>query len=221
MNNYIITEESRTIRALGYNSLRDNWWLAVGTILLSNMLVLIPALFIEIYMEGTSGFESFLLNLEALFIGAPLSLGVSIFCLALFRNGDSRTGIIFSGFEYILKAVLLRFVTGLFILLWSILLVVPGIIAAIKYSQAFYILADDPSKDIMQCIEESKWMMRGNKWKYFCLMLSFIGWAILAAIPAGLGYIWLLPYVYMTQTAFYELVSGNLKASDLEDNINE
>ena len=58
---------------------------------------------------------------------------------------------------------------SLFIFLWSLLLIVPGIIAAIRYSQAFFILADDPSKGIRQCMDESKAMMNGNKMKYFCL----------------------------------------------------
>jgi len=103
-------------------------------------------------------------------------------------------------------------------MLWTFCFIIPGIIAAIRYSQAFYILAQDSSKGVMQCIEESKWMMRGNKWKLFCLVLSFFGWALLAAIPVGIGYLWLIPYFSMTQVAFYELVSGNLRHETLEEN---
>ena len=68
---------------------------------------------------------------------------------------------------------------SIFIMLWTILLIVPGIIATLRYSQAFYILADDPSKGVMQCLKESKEMMKGNKAKLFCLELSFIGWCLL------------------------------------------
>ena len=71
--------------------------------------------------------------------------------------------ILFTGFDYFVKAALLRLVTSILILLWTLLFIVPGIIAAIRYSQAFYILADHPDKDIMECIEDSKYLMQGNK----------------------------------------------------------
>ena len=69
--------------------------------------------------------------------------------------------------EFYGKALGLFLFQGLFIVLWSLLFIVPGIIAAIRYSQAFFILADDPNKGIRQCMDESKMMMRGNKAKYF------------------------------------------------------
>jgi uncharacterized membrane protein len=190
-------------------------------VLLSTAVVVIPAIMIDYFIEGTNWFENFLLNVESIVIGGPVSLGVTWFTLALFRRGNATPSMVFSGFEFFSKAVLLRLIMTIFIILWSLLLVVPGIIAAIRYSQAYFVLAEDPSKSVMQCIEESKWLMVGNKWKYFCLMFSFIGWAILAAIPAGLGYIWLIPYVYMTQAAFFELVAGNLKPDLLEENVHE
>ena len=65
------------------------------------------------------------------------------------------------------------------ILAWSLLLVVPGIIAAIRYSMSFFVLADHPDWKVTECIEESKRLMNGNKGKFFCLMLSFIGWFLL------------------------------------------
>ena len=107
-------------------------------------------------------------------------------------------------------------------------------IAAIRYSQAVYILADDPTKGIRQCMDESKEMMKGNKLKYFCLCLSFIGWALLSSIPAGIlssigsvvsdntfvaaifafvGVLFMSPvyaYIYSTLAGFYEILSGHL-----------
>ena len=78
---------------------------------------------------------------------------------------------------------------GIQVFLWSLLFIIPGIIAVLRYSQAFFILAEDPSKGIMACINESKYYMNGNKGKFFCLSLSFIGWAILAMVPLAF-----LPY---------------------------
>lgn len=221
MNNFVVNETCKNIRGLARQALRGNWVIAIATALLSVMLVSLPALLIEMFMEGETGFEIFLLNVESLLIGAPITLGLSLFMLSLFRGDDPRIGRIFEGFEYFIKAVALRLVISVFVILWTFCLIIPGIIAAIKYSQAFYILADDPSKGIMQCIDESKWMMKDNKLKYFSLILSFFGWAILAAIPFGLGYLWLVPYVNMAQVAFYELVSGNLRPDVLEEISNE
>ena len=121
------------------------------------------------------------------------------------------------------------------IMLWSLLLVVPGVIAAYRYSQAFYILADDPRKSPHQCIEESKQMTMGNKMALFLLDLSFIGWIILAQIPAGvLGSLFaaqgitgkvplfviqivgLIPtcflasYMQEAQVVFYDIMTGRL-----------
>ena len=141
---------------------------------------------------------------------------------------------IFLGFERFGKALGLFLFQALFIFLWALLLFVPGIIAAIRYSQAFFILADDPTKGIRQCMDESKAMMRGNKAKFFCLNLSFIGWAILGALPASIldgimgglyvtgfgativsiiGGLFMAPvtaYIYSASAGFYEILSGHL-----------
>ena len=114
------------------------------------------------------------------------------------------------------------------------LFIVPGIIAAIRYSQAFYVLVDDPEKSIRECMNESKRMMRGNKAKFFCLTLSFIGWIIISGIPAWIlgsvagiiglpvfaqaivsivGSLFMVPVVaYMNSTfaGFYEILAGHL-----------
>lgn len=216
MNNIRINESSKNIRALALQALKGNWWIAIGAAVLSTLLIMGPSLFIQELMDGRTSFEVFLLNIENILIGAPIALGLIFFMFSLFRKQDPQIAQIFSGFEYFTKVVLLRIVISLFIMLWTFCFIIPGIIASVKYSQAFYILAEDPSKGVMQCIEESKWMMYGNKWKFFCLVLSFFGWVLLAAIPAGIGFIWLIPYFSMTQVAFYELVSGNLRHEALE-----
>ncbi|MPN61797.1 hypothetical protein SDC9_209541 [bioreactor metagenome] len=99
----------------------------------------------------------------------------------------------------------------IFVILWSLLLIVPGIIAAIRYSMCFYILADNPDIGIMEALNESKRMMRGNKWKYFCLNLSFIGWGLLCICTVGIGFLWLTPYVETSVIAFYDIANGSLR----------
>lgn len=218
MNNLIVNESCKNIRALALQALKGNWWIAVGASVLSTLLIMGPAFFIQELMDGSTSFELFLINIENLLIGAPITLGLILFMLSLFRKEEAQIGQIFNGFEYFIKAVFLKVMISIFVILWTFCFIIPGIIASIRYSQAFYILAQDPSKGVMQCVEESKWMMRGNKWKFFCLVLSFFGWALLAAIPAGIGYLWFIPYFSMAQVAFYELVSENLRYETLEGN---
>lgn len=173
-------------------------------------------------------------GIYSLLVTGAMDLGLTLFFLAMFRRQIVGIGDVFLGFERYGKALGLFLFQGLFIVLWSLLFIVPGIIAAIRYSQAFFILADDPNKGIRQCMDESKMMMRGNKAKYFCMSLSFIGWAILASIPAGVlsgisealylsgfmtvlfdivGALCMAPviaYIYSTQAGFYEILAGHL-----------
>ena len=173
-------------------------------------------------------------GIYSLLVTGAMDLVLTLFFLAMFRRQIVGIGDVFLGFERYGKALGLFLFQGLFIVLWSLLFIVPGIIAAIRYSQAFFILADDPNKGIRQCMDESKMMMRGNKAKYFCMSLSFIGWAILASIPAGVlsgisealylsgfmtvlfdivGALCMAPviaYIYSTQAGFYEILAGHL-----------
>lgn len=163
-----------------------------------------------------------------------MELGLSLFFLASFRKNDVKTGDVFLGFAYFGKALGLWAYRFIFIVLWTCLFIIPGIIAAIRYSQAFFILADNPDKSITQCMDESKAMMRGNLWQYFILVLSFIGWYILSAFPAAIliaigevcttnefvlqlltfiGDLFVVPviaYVMSTFVGFYEILAGHL-----------
>ena len=120
------------------------------------------------------------------------------------------------------------------ILLWSLLFIIPGLIAVFRYSQAFYLRVDHPEWTTNQCLVASSKLMKGNKLKYLGMNLSFIGWYILATIPAMLasifvsteigliiaGVILSIPvlfvdlYLMMTETVFYELLVGNLVVNE-------
>jgi uncharacterized membrane protein len=93
---------------------------------------------------------------------------------------------------------------GLRILLWLLLLIVPGIIAAISYSQTFFILAEDNTIRPSEAIEKSKKMMDGNKLKYFYLCLRFLGLGLLCILTLGIGFLWLAPYIQVTNAKFYD-----------------
>lgn len=94
------------------------------------------------------------------------------------------------------------------ILLWTLLFIIPGIVASYSYAMTGYILAEDPDLTASQAIQRSKEMMRGNRWRLFCLQLSFIGWIILCLFTFGIGNLFLNPYQTAADAAFYREISG-------------
>jgi len=115
---------------------------------------------------------------------------------------------VFSSFNRFGTALAAYFFVNLFVLLWSILLIIPGIIAALSYSMTYYILADNQSMGALDAISVSKKMMQGSKWKFFCLGWRFFGWSLLCVLTLGIGFFWLIPYMDCSLVKFYEDVRG-------------
>lgn len=257
--NIVITERISTLRQLGRNALRGKWKSAIAAFVLYVLCVQIP---VQIF-DGLFGYnpgnlvtnEGYTYNVDPEFysrmynnmphasllsvvyiilVGGAFSLGISLFFLASFRGHQVGSKDVFLGFERFGKALGLMVYQSIFIFLWSLLFIIPGIIAAIRYSQAFFVLADDPEKGIRDCMNESKMMMKGNKGKYFLLSLSFIGWYLLTGIPGGIvsgiasamsdsalitgataviAQLFIAPvtaYLYSTYAGFYEILAGHL-----------
>jgi uncharacterized membrane protein len=118
--------------------------------------------------------------LITLILGGAVELGYCRFNRNLMDNNNPQFTDLFSRFNLFGKALLLRILRGIYIFLWTLLLIIPGIIATYSYSMAFYILEENPDMGVNEAINASKEMMRGNKWRLFCLQISFIGWAILS-----------------------------------------
>lgn len=146
------------------------------------------------------------------FVGTLLLLALSPLMYSyyvLFLNAQRGTATMdvakifdgFSDYKRIFVTMLLMFI---YTFLWSLLLVIPGIIKGYSYAMTTYILNDDPSISGDAAIEKSMQMMQGNKMRLFLLDLSFIGWAILAILTAGIGFLWLSPYIYSARAKFYE-----------------
>ncbi len=156
------------------------------------------------------GLASILLlwGLITFIIGGVIQLGYCRFNKNLINGTNPQFSDLFSQFNLFGKAFGLRIVTTIFIVLWTLLFIIPGIIASYRYSMAFYIMNDNPQIDIMEAINQSKSMMQGNKGRLFCLHLSFIGWALLSVLSCGIGFLWLGPYISAAEAAFYLEVSG-------------
>ncbi len=139
-----------------------------------------------------------------------ISLGFMIFLLNVIRGTGAVYGNILDGFGYWWKVVILHFVMGVLIVLWSLLLIVPGIIAAYRYSMADYLLVTRPELGILDCIRESKRLTKGHKMELFKLDLSFLGWFFLCIIPivGQILLIWVHPYHDISALLFYEAYSA-------------
>ena len=119
--------------------------------------------------------------LYVLLVGGPLYYGLATLYLRFRRRQVGGIGLLFSGFNCFSRTFIAFFVTNLCIFLWSLLFIVPGIIAYYRYRLTFYILADNPQIGPLEAIRISKYLMHGNKRKLFLLDLSFIGWALLVS----------------------------------------
>ncbi|MDD2214899.1 MAG: DUF975 family protein [Oscillospiraceae bacterium] len=142
--------------------------------------------------------------LISLFIGSSASLGLCVFNLNLHERREKPSfSQLFARFNIWGSAIVLQLLRLLFTFLWSLLFIIPGIIAAYSYAMSSFILAENPDMPASEALRQSKEMMRGHRFDLFLLQLSFIGWAILCLFTAGLGFLWLNPYVNASEASFY------------------
>lgn len=134
----------------------------------------------------------------------PLGLGSCYIYLNLTRGIEPDVNVLFAGFQRFVDALVLTLLIGVFTFLWSLLFVVPGIIKAISYSQAYYILAEHPEMSGKEALDASVDMMDGHKMDYFVLILSFIPWILLTGITFGIAALYVAPYMNATLVNFYE-----------------
>ena len=179
----IVRERARTIRALARQALHGRWLEAFVFLIVAAAILQVPVMALN-RLPGS--LFSFIGTVYSILASGVISVGVSWYFIKLFRQQEGGLDDLKYGLGFAQKAIVMNIIIAIKIFLWSLLLVIPGIIAAFRYSMANYILADDPAKDPGQCIAESSQMMKGNKMAYFVLCLSFIGWMILAGIPSGL-----------------------------------
>ena len=105
------------------------------------------------------------------------------------------------------------FLMMLFTFLWSLLFIIPGIVKAFSYSMTPFILEEHPELGANEAIDHSRAMMKGHKFDLFWLILSFIGWGFLCLFTFGIGYLWLVPYMSTSISAFYEDVKADYEVN--------
>jgi uncharacterized membrane protein len=189
------------LRAEARASLQGKWGISAVILLIYLVIVGIGELI---------PFVSFLFTF---LIGVVLAYGLLVTFLKSFRGQDPEIGDMFLGFQNYGKVLGTMLLMYLYCFLWSLLLVIPGIIKGYSYAMTPYLLYDNPSLSAEELICTSMKMMKGHKMKLFLLDLSFIGWALLCILTLCIGFLWLVPYTYSARAAFYEDLRTAAEAS--------
>ena len=204
-------------------ALKGNWAPAIVATIIYFAVTIIVSLLSEIYDPETSsgavaGLTLLGWLLLSIFASMPLGVGYcnSLNLLLLEDNNQVTGNMLKIGYGNILRNVGGMLLVGVFTFLWTLLLIIPGIIKSLAYSMTPFILKDYPELSANQAINLSMKMMEGRKFDLFYLYLSFIGWGILAIFTLGIGYLWLMPYMYTSTAAFYQ----NVKEEYITNNNN-
>ncbi|MQR95870.1 DUF975 family protein [Fictibacillus phosphorivorans] len=209
--------KNKEIKQQARLQLKGQWGTAaLFTLLFSTIFYLIP-LIIEVNLSGGWSAwlnqpadelngpttSTFIITLVLL----PLYIGYLWTFLSLIRTGEKiNVSSLFQAFSEIstyIKILGTYLVMMVYLILWSLLLLIPGIIKAFSYSQTYFVLKDHPDIGITAAIKKSRKLMDGYKWKFFVLQLSFLGWGILCILSLGIGFFWLAPYMSASYAAFY------------------
>lgn len=156
------------------------------------------------------------LSLVKLILGGVVQLGYSRFLLNQHDGREYEVKDLFSQFDRFSAGFLQLFLRNLFVILWSLLFVIPGIVKSFSYAMTPFILTDHPQMTAQEAIRLSQEMMDGHKGELFTLGLTFLGWELLNAFTLGIGSFWLNPYKNAAYAAFYRELTANQRQTYVE-----
>ncbi len=188
MNN-ISTTTNKELMAQARVCLQERWTLAIGTYLLLTLIF--------VSLAGCTG------GILSILASGPLSVGAVLFSLSLSRKQKASTSQLFMGFKRLEATIIYNILIMIYTILWSLLFLVPGIVAAFSYLLTPFIIAEDKTISASEAIKKSKELMKGNKCKAFCLVFRFFGWFLLCLLTLGIGFLWLIPYMHVSVSNFY------------------
>ena len=190
--NAVLKQQAR--EQLGGNIFATNW-----------LMMVVVGIIISAITSVATGATAWIGGIGSIVVAGAVSYGLARTTTNLAR-GQEKVDLldVFKGFtEGFGRTFLLGLMTNLFVALWSLLFLIPGIVKSYSYAMAPYIMQDDPSKNWKQCIDESREMMNGYKAQLFWLELSFIGWTLLGMLCFGIGIVFVNPYIYQARANFY------------------
>ncbi len=174
--------------------------------------MIIGAFVVYLIVSGLSG----LIPLGSLLIGGPMALGLAYFTLNISRDRNPELGNIFEGFKHFGTAFVTYLLMGLGVLCAMILLIIPGFIVAMGWSQAYYIISDEPEISAVDALKKSWHMMDGYKMDIFILMLRFIPWMLLCILTLGLGLLYVWPWMSVTFAKYHDEISNKSSAREMD-----
>ena len=196
-------------------AMKGNWGMGVVLSIVGGLLMSLVSI-----PQVVAGEESILGNLlyvaAMIFFGYPLLYGINYFAfLRLSRIGELKVESIFGPFNstYYLKTVCVALLTAIYTFLWTLLLIVPGVIKGLSYFLAPYILVDNPELNAEQAICRSMEMMKGHKMDLFLITLGYVGLGILSMFLLFIPMLWLVPYYLTVYAKFYEEVKATYQST--------
>lgn len=170
----------------------------------SDLLPYLPeALMYYFMIAATIGM---LLGTLQFIIGGTVRLGYCVYLLKQHDGENPELKDLFSQFHRFGDGFCLALLEGIYVFLWTLLFVIPGIIASLRYAMAPFIMVESPYMTASEAINASKQLMEGNKARLFCLQWSFIGWILLCVLTLGIGNLFLNPYMEAATAAFYRKI---------------
>ncbi|WP_026886410.1 DUF975 family protein [Clostridium beijerinckii] len=183
--------------------LKGKWGLAITTLFVS--LVIISVFYVVMQLlQPDGGILPIIGECVSAFLGGMATLGTCKFVLNLASNNNKeKFNDLFVGVNIYFKTLGLWILINISMTIATLCMVIPGIIVALMFSQAFFILCEDNNKSIMECLKQSVSIMRGYKIRLLLLELSFVGWGIISILTFGIGLLWIYPYRQVTLANFY------------------
>lgn len=221
--------DERNFRAKAKEVLKGHWGISIAAAVLASLLgaLLVGSSFfpdLDSDLAQTYGIciarpkpvDTFIigLNIAAFVVGGVIQLG---YCKYLLRQHDGETYEIrdlFSQFDRFWDGFVLKFLRGIYVFLWSLLLLIPGFIASYSYAMSPFLMAENPDLSPSDALSLSKKMMDGHKGELFALDLSFIGWSILCILTLNIGYLFLNPYQNAAYAAFYRELKAQYSTTE-------
>ena len=180
------------IKARAKDAMKNNWGVAIVVFLVYGLI--------------TSALSA--TGIGALATGL-LTVGISAFFLTVIRNGKAEFESFFNGLtDNIGTKFISMLLVQIYIMLWTLLFYIPGIVKSYSYAMTPYILLDKPELSATDAITESRKMMNGHKMELFLLDLSFIGWILLSLITCGILFLYVAPYMQAARAEFYRTLKG-------------
>lgn len=221
---------SGTYKEIARDALKGNWLKAAAAGLIAGWLgvfsssllfiteSVLAAVALVYFLEFLPGFYPILfigatiVMLIYFFIGGVVRLGYIDFNLALLDRRKIRISRLVSQMSDWWRVLCAKIILFFALSLGYILCIIPGIIVKYSFAMVPYILEERKDFSVREAFQASKQIMKRHKWELFCLRFSFIGWYILGILTLGIGFIFINPYRYAAEAAFYNEISGRAEA---------